>query len=72
MSACRHKTVCSLAHRRIDALEDLRCFSVHDFFDRLPDCLIGSRSKDRIYLRDLINDLLLVALCETSGYDQRL
>ena len=44
----------------------------HDLPVVAPDCLIGSRSKDRIYLRDLINDLLLVALCETSGYDQRL
>ena len=36
----------------------------------ISDLFIRSSSKDGIHLRNLINDLLFVALCKTSCYDQ--
>ena len=45
-------------------------------FQSLLDCPDNLRicrcAKDRVYLRDLIKDLLLVTLCQASGHDQSL
>ena len=72
MAACCHKALCGRTHRGINALEHFRCPATHNFFYSFTYSLVGCGSEDRVHLRDLVNDLLLVALRETSCDDQRL
>ena len=70
MSASGKDTFASCIRKIINITELFEMISGYCFFQRLYDVSVRCSSKDSIYLRNLLDDLLLIPLCHASGNNQ--
>ena len=70
MSASSKDTFASCVRKIVNITELFEMISGYCFFQRLYDISIGRGSKNSIYFRNLLDDLLLISLCHTAGNNQ--
>ena len=70
MSASSKDTFASCVRKIVNITELFEMISGCCFFQRLYDVSIGRGSKNSIYFRNLLDDLLLISLCHTAGNNQ--
>ena len=72
MSASSQHTLGIGQYQPVNILTFQHMLAAKCFFHRLDNAVVGSGSQHCIHFRNLVNDLLLITLCHTSGHDQSL